>query len=332
MTTQKPKSKPVAVLISDVHYSLSTLQLADTAFRMAIDHAAMLGVTLVDCGDLTNDKAVLRGEVVNALISTSKYAAEKGVEVTCIVGNHSLLNEKHSAHAIEFLRPFWYIVDEPWYGGKMTCIPYQSTPEAFSEALNHSDNSRIILIHQGVKGGSAGHYIQDHSAVDLATLEGYRSIGGHYHNHHTIGNHTFVGNPYTLTFGEHADGPKGFCVLYDDGSLEQIPTNLRKHIKVERNWDDLTPVLNYKAGDLVWVKVTGPAMELDKLDKATLCKKLCIDTSFKLDLVPVDAPKLQSDISDYKNHAEILDQLIAASAESAENKAAIVRTYKELMK
>ena len=331
MTTQKkPKSKPVAVLISDVHYSLSTLQLADTAFRMAIDHAAMLGVTLVDCGDLTNDKAVLRGEVVNALIDTMKYATDKGVKVICLVGNHSLLNEKHPDHALNFLSPYCTVVSHTCSVEGFNFIPYMSDPAEFTKAL--ARHSSPVIIHQGVKGGSAGHYIQDHSAVDLTALEGYRSIGGHYHNHHTIGNHTFVGNPYTLTFGEHADGPKGFCALYDDGSLEQVPTNLRKHIKVERNWDDLIPVLNYKARDLVWVKVTGPAMELDKLDKATLCKKLCIDASFKLDLVPVDAPKLQSDISDYKNHAEILDQLIATSAESAENKAAIVRTYKELMK
>ena len=61
-------SKPIAVLISDVHYNLTTLPLADAAMRQAIAEANSLGVPLIVAGDLHDTKANLRGECVNAMI------------------------------------------------------------------------------------------------------------------------------------------------------------------------------------------------------------------------------------------------------------------------
>ena len=59
---------PTAVLISDVHYSLQTLPLADKVMRMAIDKANSLGVPLIVAGDLHDTKANMRAECVNAMI------------------------------------------------------------------------------------------------------------------------------------------------------------------------------------------------------------------------------------------------------------------------
>jgi hypothetical protein len=58
-------SKPVAVLISDVHFNLSTLELASSAMKMAQNRAVELNVPLVVAGDLTDHKAIIRGEVAD---------------------------------------------------------------------------------------------------------------------------------------------------------------------------------------------------------------------------------------------------------------------------
>lgn len=331
--TRNQKSSPLVVLISDVHYSLSTLELADTAFRKAIDKAAELGVGLIDCGDLTNDKAILRGEVVNRMIETFQYAEDQNIGVTCLVGNHSLINEKGRAHSLEFLRPYSNIVDSATDLSVFRFIPYCSTTEEFASKLWPVGPSQLIITHQGVIGGNPGHYIQDHSAVSSKVFEGRRSMGGHYHNHHTVGNHTFVGNPYTLTFAEASDHLKGFCVLYDDGSLEHIPTNLRKHIVVERILENRAePIPNYNPGDLLWFKLAGDRLSLDQITRESLAKELGISESFKFDKIPLDSKVVDMDQTKVQTESELLDKLIDSSPGLSDTDNAALKTlYREVL-
>ncbi len=61
------KSKPIAVIISDVHYDLNTLEVADAALTKAVSKANDLDVMLIICGDLHNTKANLRAECIDAM-------------------------------------------------------------------------------------------------------------------------------------------------------------------------------------------------------------------------------------------------------------------------
>lgn len=318
---------PSAVLISDVHYSLSTLELADAAFRLAIDHAHRLRVPLIDCGDLTNDKASLRAEVVNRLIDACYYAIEREVPLTLLVGNHSLCNEKGKDHALEFLRPYATVIDTVRSHDGFNFIPYKSTKEEFLSALDRHDSP--VIIHQGVSGANSGHYIQDHSAVSVQELGNRRTIGGHYHTRESLGNHSFVGNPYSLTFAETEQ--KGFQILYSDVSLEFVPTNLRKHLVIERDIGDLTPAPGYNPGDLVWVKLYGPRLQLERCNRKELAKKLSIGDSFKLDLIPDKDTKVGLIPDKTPKNSELMDALIDASEESESDRSALKGLYRKIM-
>ncbi len=325
--------KPIAVLLSDVHYRLDTLKLADASMRQAIDSAALLALPLYVCGDLNDTKAIIRGEIALALIETLRYARDKGVQVYVIVGNHDRLHEKAPAHSLEFLKPYATVADKVTFLDNLTLIPYQASPEDFSLALNMIEKGSQIIIHQGVIGAKMGHYFKDHSAISADLLKDYKSVGGHYHNHHTIGTHTFIGNPYTLTFAEHGDGPKGYCVLYDDGSLEQIPTNLRKHIVVERTMDTLLdPLQNYHTGDLLWLKVTGPSLELERLTRANVANALGVSENFKFDKIPTTLNRVDIDQKTVQSSSEIMDALIESSDESEVEKGALKALYREVLK
>lgn len=333
MTNQK--SRPIAVLISDIHYNINTLELADKSLRMAINRASQLGVELYLCGDTHDTKDLMRGKVVNQMIETFKWAQQTGVRVNVLVGNHDRLHEKSPAHALEFLREYVELQEDPVYYSSegLGLIPYCATQEEFKTALSSFPKGFTILIHQGVKGGNQGHYIQDHSAVTVEDLQGYRTIGGHYHNHHTIGNHTFVGNSYTLNFGEANDHIKGFCVLYSDGTLEHVPTHLRKHIVVERTFETrLEPIATYKPGDFVWLKITGASLDLDTIQRNELCKNLCIDPSFKLDLIPTDQKIVRMDHKVRQSVSEVFDSMIDSSSESGTQKVALKELYREVLK
>lgn len=332
-------SKPIAVLISDVHYSLSTLELADKAFRMAIDKAADLKVRLYDLGDLTNDKANLRVEVINALLDTMRYAKSKGVEVTLLVGNHSLVNEKGVEHALNFLSPWATIIDaEDEYFGQYF-IPYTSNSSNSERLFSGLNPKMTVFAHQGLKGALPGHYSFDHSAVSKQSVpDGLVVFSGHYHNGQTVklsedSSWTYVGNPYTLTFGEANDTTKGFLVLNNDNTFERIPCNLRKHVVAERSLatsNDAIPDIN--AGDLLWLKITDNAANLALINKEELGLHHLGHHNYRLERIPsaaeiiIDVPK--EELSDN----DILSQLVDSTTESDESKFEIKALINRLFK
>lgn len=278
---------PRAVLISDVHYSLGTLALADKAFRMAIDKAAELSIPLVDCGDITNDKALLRAEVMNTLIQTMRYANDKDVKVYLLVGNHSLINEKAKEHALTFLSPYATIVSNPAHVDGFNFIPYQSSKEDFLVALNQFPKKSTVITHQGFMGAFMGEYVQDKSSVDPSLCKDYAIFSGHYHKHQSLQTVTYVGNPYTLSFAEANDGHKGFLILNNDNSYTRVFTNLRKHCVYSLNLSNITKIKDINHEDLVWVKLEGLEEDLAKVNKIKLSESLFDITPaiFKLDKI-----------------------------------------------
>lgn len=330
------KSPPKAVLISDVHYSTKNLELSDKSFRAAIDKAAELKVPLIDCGDLTNDKAILRAEVVNALIDTFNYAACRGVEIYCLVGNHSLINEKGEDHALHFLEPYAKIIDQPLAYDELpniVFIPYQNDPTNYLNIIKQKANKGDILImHQGVNGGNMGDYIQDKSAIDASILVSHKCFSGHYHKHHDVGTLTYVGNPFTMSFGEAEDGNKGLLVLNEDGTYERHILNLRRHIKQEYVWDAdyrsfmaMAPINSAgirlyakpEKDDLVWVKIQGPASVLSSTTHKDFIY-IIGHNGFKLD--KVETSNSQEQATKITSAEEMLDILIESMPESREIK------------
>jgi len=348
-------SNPLACLISDTHYSLSTLELADNAFRQAIDKAAELHVPLIDCGDLTNDKDILRGQVMNRLIATMQYAKEKQVPVYLLVGNHSLVNEKGKEHVLNFLKPHVdSIIDEPrvmdfemdskdFFVG---FIPYQSNPEEFSKALNYCSRSvSFIIAHQGVEGSHTGDYVQDKSALPKEAFKDFRVISGHYHRRQDIkcgpprkgavGLFSYVGNPFSLTFGEAGDGPKGFQILNDDGTLTFVPTNLRKHVVMNATADEhgirYQSIVDLKPNDLLWLKVTGAPSDLVKIDKKKIGEVLLGHSNFKLDLIPTEGVEVEEREKIKITEDVLMDEIVDASGETTEEKSNLKGLWRTLV-
>ncbi len=341
-------SRPRVVLISDVHYSLNTLTLADAAMRQAINKANELNVPLIVAGDLHDSKAMMRGECVNAMIETFK--AIKG-KCYVLVGNHDRLNEKKAAHSLEFLRPYAEIIDQDscgeYYYPELWLLPYYNDLDLLKSTLNSIPKGATIIMHQGVNKAWGGHYVHDKTAAPAEWFEDFRVISGHYHRAQDIkcgrprkgavGLFSYVGTPYTITFAEAGDGPKGFRILMDDGLLEFVPTNLRKHCVFERTVEEIGNMSRrgpdgafFKSmggigapdeGDLVWLKVSGIRSELDEIDKQALGVSLGIGANYKLDLIPTDSHTETQKADEPKmTDLEVLDKLIDGLPDDAEYK------------
>lgn len=323
----RTKSKQVAVLISDIHYNINTLEVANAALKQAVDKTWELDLPLIICGDLHDTKANIRGECLKAIMDTLSQCRYQPI---IIRGNHDSINEKSNETSLEFLRESCFIVSlglrqygfefEPlhklgWF------IPYQHDPETFRQLINLVPKGTTVFMHQGVIGSLAGHYIQDKSAIPKEWLAGRRVISGHYHNRQDIelpegGLLTYLGNPYTLGFGEANDPEKGYHILYDDGSLAFVPTNLRRHriieltIDAENQWHyDYDGITRIPEQDVLWAKVTGPSDLLAKFNKADFSYTFSIQQDFRLDLIPTDTKSIGKTDNKAPQH-DILDSLI----------------------
>lgn len=328
----------LCVAMSDVHMGLSTKVLAEKSLRQGIEKAAELKVPFFISGDLHDTKAIFRGECALILITVLKYAASLGVKVYILIGNHDKINEKSEGHSLEFLRPYATIIDKPTpvkLSGKFVyAIPYQSTCEAFLEALSDVTHGSIVFMHQGVRGAFMGEYAVDKSQVTVEALAPYTCISGHYHRHQTLGTLTYIGSPYSVTYAEAKDGPKGFQVVYKDGSMKQVPTNLRKHVIEEVDLEGLEILIHTAAHpnpeDLFWLKVTGPYSELQKLDKKALGASLIGHQNFRLDPIPTEDGQVQAKLEKLSDD-QILDKIIDDSEETAKQKKYLKTLWREVM-
>lgn len=341
-------SKPIAVIISDVHYSLPTLEVADAAMRQAIAKANELKVHLIVAGDLHDTKANLRAECITAMRNTFEKAPK---ETYVMVGNHDKINEKSEANALSFLEDLVNIVVEPLYlrlnefNKVIYLIPYYSNTENLKILLKRFSANSTLIMHQGIHGSNSGEYLQDKTAITKEDVAGFRVISGHYHQRQTIklpqgGKWDYIGNPYTLNFGEANDLEKGFQILMDDGSLEFIPTNLRQYIVVNIDVKTLKydgKTLKYMNGvtksieDLAWVKLSGSKEELSTITKAYVKQVLFLKQDFRLELIPTDESSTAVKDLGLSNET-LLDSIIDNSANyTAECKERLKATWKTLI-
>jgi DNA repair exonuclease SbcCD nuclease subunit len=299
---------PIAVLISDVHYSVHTLEKADKAVRTAISHANDLKIPLIVCGDLHDTKANLRGECVNVMMDTFILCK---VPAIVLVGNHDKINEKSDNHSLTFLRYTASVVAYPTKNllPYVSFIPYQHDTSKIKNFLSTLTKGTTVIMHQGLKDAASGEYYQDATAIPQEWVADFRVISGHYHCRQDIktgpnGLFSYVGNPYTVNFGEANDPEKGYEILYDDGSLEFVALKLPRHTVIEC---DATTIKPHDLTDLniVHVKYSGPSDELSKISKDKIKAAIGIPGDFRLSLISTS-----SENKTVKSHSKTPDKLI----------------------
>lgn len=336
-------NKPIAVILGDIHFTVPTLELATSAVAQAKSMALSLGVPLILNGDTLDSKAIVRGECANRLIELFGGTI---ADIIVNTGNHDLINEKGSEHVLNFLKPYCDVIQSKVYIERIQSyvIPYQTSPQALQSILDGIPKGSRLIMHQGVQSAYLGHYTQDKTSLPQDSFADFRVIASHYHRRQDIkcgilrdgnvGLFSYIGNPYTLNFGEASDGPKGFSILYKDGSLEFVPTNLRKHVILEVSLDSNGGVEFDKralpaSGDITWVKASGPRSSLEKFDRKWFGTILGTD-DYKLEKLYSDAPVVAKKAENVSN-ADLFDSIIDAQAESIYYKASLKCLWKELV-
>jgi len=300
-------NKPLFVIISDVHFNIANLELSTISVKTALDKAEELQVPLIISGDLNDSKAIIRGEVINALINLFRFHR---VPVYCLIGNHDLINERGTEHTLNFLKPYINIIDQFSFielnNKPIYFIPYQSNKEDFYDKLKLIPQNSLIIMHQGITGALAGDYIVDKSAVNPNYLKSYIVYSGHYHSSQTIQNITFIGNPYTMSFGEADDLPKGFAIINQDYSIERINLNLRRHL-----------IINYKLGDESKINIENNIIKVKFSGLELVTKKKIAEDLFQGNLnfiLEIDSKELNNFPENHTENSlsdtELFDKII----------------------
>jgi DNA repair exonuclease SbcCD nuclease subunit len=328
-------NQPIAVCISDLHFNLINLSVASSALRSALKEAEELNIPLIIAGDLHDTKAIVRAEVANELIDIFSGST---ASVYCMVGNHDLIHERGSAHGLNYLRPYVNIIDQDTYirSLDLTMLPYTSNIGTIRSRFN-SLSTNILIMHQGFLGASMGDYVTDKTSIDPELAKKFTIISGHYHRHQTIGTVTYIGSPYTITFGEANDGPKGYLVLNKNGSFDRRILNIRSHKVLEfslndtGNINETIPVLPPET--LLWVKIRGALSHLKSFDKKVL-GMLCIGrTDYKLELIPIDINEKQLKTTENTTltNLELLDTIIDNIPDTPAQKIYLKELYRGLI-
>lgn len=303
-------------------------------------------VPLIIAGDMHDTKANLRGECIAELLNLFK--SYKGKSYT-ILGNHCRLNEKSIDHSLTFLDPYTTLVNDYLYDEDLDLylISYRSDIEKLKNLLECIKSGSTLIMHQGVMGSEAGHYMQDPTALSKEAFKDFRVISGHYHRRQDIkcgrprrgavGLFSYIGNPYTLNFGEAEDPEKGFQILMDDGTLEFVPTKLRKHIVIKVRIDEKSEVVHFvrkdvSINDIIWVKLSGPSSIINKISKDFISREYLNGISnFKLDLVPLDKEDNTKLQSSSMTGEQILDHIIETENDTVEYKAHLKSLWREVL-
>lgn len=336
---------PLAVLISDIHFSVQTLSLASVSLRRARSRASELGVPLIVAGDLIDGKAILRGEVANALIEILTDKEDAPVWTYVIVGNHDRINEKDAAHSLNFLKAYTGItvVDSPYYELSVDAwlIPYTHDTDGLKKQLDLIKAGSRIIMHQGLMTAKMGHYVVDKTSLEKEVFKDYRVISGHYHipqdikcgraRKGSVGLFSYIGSPYTQSFSEAAGPARGYAVLNDDGTLTRESIGLREHMIVELDYKELDRARGLKPDTILWLRVTGPESELRKLDKVAIGEIILGHSNYKLELIPTEGEKVKAEPEKKLTGPELLDKIIDSSGETEEQKAYLKSLYREIV-
>lgn len=239
-----------ATIIGDPHAVRGNLEKIGTLFDIAED----LGEPTIILGDLLDTKELIRGKVFNYVYKRLK---ESKIQWYILVGNHDWFNLTCEDHSLQVLKelPNVTVVDKLIVEGDTAFMPFQ-TPEKIAEMLNAIPKKvKYLFAHLDVVGFDFGNGIKSQVGLKLSELKRFdKVITGHYHTFAQKKNLTYLGTPFSHTFGE--TNQDKFIGSFVDGELGLLPTPFPKHLTFEIDCN-IPEEIEWQEEDIVRVFLDG---------------------------------------------------------------------------
>lgn len=253
-------------IIGDPHVNPKNLDKSEVLFNLVED----LNYSTIWLGDMLNNKEIISGKCLNFIYAKFKNSK---LQHYILIGNHDWFNLECEDHSLKILAelPNVKIIDSPQIIEGMNFIPYTHDKTKFSEALELFSNNlnQVLFLHQDIIGFDLGTGFIAEDGISLEILKSFsKIISGHFHKFQQKNNLTFLGTPFSQSFGESNQAKYIGLFSKEKNHLELIETNFAKHVTITVNCDEskvITGVLNSK--DFNRVILIGTQENINKFDR-----------------------------------------------------------------
>lgn len=254
------------LVVGDLHCKPDNLDKVQELFTLVEG----FGLPVIWLGDQLDTKEVIRGRCLNTLYN---YLKTSKLNHTLLIGNHCYFNldcEDHSQQVLKDL-PNVTIVDELMeIAPRIYALPYIHDQDILKKTLKSIPKDTTIFGHFEVTGFDFGNgYICDTGTSPKEFKKFKRVISGHFHKYASSGNFTYLGTPFSHSFGE-ANQEKYLGVFDSEtDSMDLQETPFPKHISEElHSYAPLTLEKMQNSSNHCRVVLTGDNKEFAQLDKS----------------------------------------------------------------
>jgi DNA repair exonuclease SbcCD nuclease subunit len=212
-------------IVGDLHCTLDNLDKVNKLY----DYVETLGNPVIMLGDTFDTKAILRVECLNTVL---KRTQESNLKWYYITGNHDLISMEATEHSLNALKllPNAIVIDKPYIEGNLSFLPYMRDANKLRAELKKLPVNGYLFLHCDMSGWDLGNgHISDFGLGLSDFVQFKRVISGHYHKFNRMENFTFLGTPFSHSFGE-SNQVKYIGILdIDTNDLELIETDFPRH-------------------------------------------------------------------------------------------------------
>lgn len=237
-----------------------------------------LGRPTIWLGDFLDTKEVIRGKCLNLLY---EYFGTSKLQHIILIGNHDWFNLEcldHSLKALDSLKNIT-IIDTVRVHPTLPFVffPYIHDKIKLKELLKESSSKDLIAFgHFEVSGFDFGNgHLCEDGIVTHDDFKGFKKvISGHFHKLQQTGNFTYLGTPFSHSFGEANQDKVIGTYQLSTNTLTLIPTEFPRHVSVKIDFSKsesekkLQEFLNGNETNLIRVQLFGSPEDVAKLDKS----------------------------------------------------------------
>lgn len=302
------KKEVIGVLINDVHLNKDNGALVKDIFKQLIALCNELGTSRIFCGgDVFTNRS---GQPLQCLTDWKEILSmisEEDIEIHLIPGNHDKTDsddeksylDVYSDPCVRLYRSgerrfidgcvvafIPYFKDEKWLS------EYEKIEDLIqSNYIDHDiDNTwpLIMITHTGFDGVMNNDGSKVSSIIKPSMFKGWdKVLIGHYHDASKLADNViYTGSAYQNNYGENITD-KGFTIIYNDGSIEFVPSKFPKYIKEVIQADDKDTLMNLlekyegEERDNIRFVFKGKKTDLQNIDVSEIKNKYGIDVKFE---------------------------------------------------